>query len=53
MSLAIGRGGLNAKLAARLTGYKIDVKPYSEVIASLDEAEQGAEGESEESSEAE
>ena len=53
LSLAIGRGGLNAKLAARLTGYKIDVKPYSEVIASLDEAEQGAEGESEESSDAE
>ncbi|MCQ2564971.1 MAG: transcription termination factor NusA [Clostridia bacterium] len=27
LSLAIGRGGHNVRLAARLTGYKIDVKP--------------------------
>ena len=26
LSLAIGREGQNAKLAARLTGYKIDIK---------------------------
>lgn len=39
LSLAIGRGGLNAKLAARLTGYKIDVKPYTEVIAALSDDE--------------
>ena len=26
LSLAIGREGLNARLAARLTGYKIDIK---------------------------
>ena len=32
-SLAIGRNGQNAKLAAKLTGYKIDVKPYSVAIA--------------------
>lgn len=28
-SLAIGKDGQNARLAARLTGWKIDVKPYS------------------------
>ena len=27
LSLAIGRGGHNVRLAAKLTGYKIDVKP--------------------------
>lgn len=30
LSLAIGAGGINVKLAARLTGYKIDVKPESQ-----------------------
>ena len=29
LSLAIGKGGQNARLAARLTGYKIDIKPQS------------------------
>ena len=29
LSLAIGNKGLNAKLAARLTGWKIDIKPES------------------------
>ena len=29
LSLAIGREGQNARLAARLTGYKIDIKPLS------------------------
>lgn len=29
LSLAIGREGQNARLAARLTGYKIDIKPVS------------------------
>lgn len=29
LSLAIGKSGQNARLAARLTGWKIDVKPYS------------------------
>ncbi len=29
LSLAIGRGGQNVRLAARLTGWKIDVKPES------------------------
>lgn len=30
LSLAIGNRGQNAKLAAKLTGYKIDIKPASE-----------------------
>ena len=29
LSLAIGKAGQNARLAARLTGYKIDIKPQS------------------------
>jgi len=29
LSLAIGKDGQNARLAAKLTGWKIDVKPYS------------------------
>lgn len=36
LSLAIGKSGQNARLAARLTGFKIDVKPYSAVIESLE-----------------
>lgn len=31
LSLAIGNRGQNAKLAAKLTGYKIDIKPENEV----------------------
>ena len=34
LSLAIGKEGQNARLAARLTGWKIDVKPYSAALAS-------------------
>ncbi len=43
LSLAIGKEGQNARLAARLTGYKIDIKPesYKEEAA----AEPAAEGE--------
>ena len=29
LSLAIGRDGQNARLAARLTGWKIDIRPES------------------------
>ena len=36
LSLAIGKNGQNVRLAARLTGWKIDVKPESE--ASKDDA---------------
>ncbi|MDR2530468.1 MAG: transcription termination factor NusA [Oscillospiraceae bacterium] len=32
LSLAIGKEGKNAKLAAKLTGYKIDIRPSSEAI---------------------
>ena len=42
LSLAIGKEGQNARLAARLTGYKIDIKPQSyqdtEDEAPVDEA---------------
>ncbi|MEG1527752.1 MAG: transcription termination factor NusA [Clostridia bacterium] len=34
LSLAIGKDGQNARLAARLTGWKIDVKSYSVALAS-------------------
>ncbi|MDD4120364.1 MAG: transcription termination factor NusA [Clostridia bacterium] len=36
LSLAIGKNGQNAKLAARLTGYKIDIKPYTQVMTEID-----------------
>jgi N utilization substance protein A len=32
LSLAIGKEGKNARLAAKLTGYKIDIRPASEVM---------------------
>lgn len=32
LSLAIGKEGQNARLAAKLTGFKIDIKPESEVV---------------------
>lgn len=32
LSLAIGKEGQNARLAAKLTGYKIDIKPLSKVV---------------------
>ena len=38
LSLAIGKEGQNARLAARLTGYKIDIKPASQVEAEEEEA---------------
>ena len=39
LSLAIGKEGQNARLAAKLTGYKIDIKPAS---APIEEAEEPA-----------
>ena len=39
LSLAIGRDGQNARLAAKLTGWKIDVKPYSSLMQSEEEPE--------------
>jgi N utilization substance protein A len=38
LSLAIGKNGQNARLAARLTGWKIDIKSESQVRESLEEA---------------
>lgn len=54
LSLAIGKKGQNARLAAKLTGYKIDIKPESQVefvdandqdvdIDDIDEAAEAAE----------
>ena len=49
LSLAIGKEGQNARLAARLTGYKIDIKPASQeqeleaIDAQPDEAPEDAE----------
>ena len=44
LSLAIGKEGQNARLAARLTGYKIDIKPASmaEPVETEEEAEEAA-----------
>ena len=38
LSLAIGKEGQNARLAARLTGYKIDIKPASQAEPVEEEA---------------
>src|SRR3954466_445938 len=43
LSLAIGREGQNARLAARLTGWRIDIRPETEF--SEEEAQQGYEEE--------
>lgn len=45
LSLAIGKRGQNARLAARLTGFKIDIKPESErdaVVADMANREEEA-----------
>lgn len=36
LSLAIGKEGQNARLAAKLTGFKIDIKPQSEADAEIE-----------------
>lgn len=43
LSLAIGRDGQNARLAARLTGWKIDVKSESKAAEEYSEVEQTVE----------
>ena len=50
LSLAIGKEGQNARLAAKLTGWKIDVKSYTNAMNSgmfdhIDENNNGDEGE--------
>ena len=42
LSLAIGKRGQNARLAAKLTGFKIDIKSESEAEQSLESAAQPA-----------
>jgi len=37
LSLAIGKEGQNARLAAKLTGYKIDIKPASAPLEPIEE----------------
>ena len=54
LSLAIGKSGQNARLAARLTGWKIDIKSESqfrEMIANLQNDEESTEGNVEETQE--
>ena len=43
MSLAIGNKGQNAKLAAKLTGYKIDIKPEIPVPEKTEDEESAEE----------
>lgn len=43
LSLAIGKRGQNARLAAKLTGFKIDIKPESEMEAYYAEAAENQE----------
>jgi len=40
LSLAIGKEGQNARLAAKLTGYKIDIKPASAPLESIEAPEE-------------
>src|SRR3712207_9350006 len=40
LSLAIGKDGLNARLAARLTGWRVDIRPETEFAE--EEAEVGS-----------
>ena len=45
LSLAIGKEGQNARLAARLTGYKIDIKPASQAEEVVETVETEVEAE--------
>ena len=47
LSLAIGREGQNARLAAKLTGWKIDIKSESQIRAAEKAAKEQAEAEQE------
>ena len=53
LSLAIGKEGQNARLAARLTGYKIDIKPESQAGEYAEEAPEAEDITEEESAEQE
>lgn len=39
LSLAIGKGGQNARLASRLTGYKVNIEPKEEIKEGIEEEE--------------
>ena len=43
LSLAIGKDGQNVRLAAKLTGWKIDVRSPEQGVSSVEEAEEGGE----------
>ncbi len=45
LSLAIGKDGQNARLAAKLTGWRIDIKPTVEPSPHPDPPPQAGEGE--------
>ncbi|MCL5677307.1 MAG: transcription termination factor NusA [Firmicutes bacterium] len=45
LSLAIGKEGQNARLAARLTGWKIDIKSESQAASSFDAEQEDWDGE--------
>mgnify|MGYP000761054404 CR=1 FL=1 len=47
LSLAIGKEGQNARLAARLTGYKIDIKPASAPLEPIEAPEEDLSAEEE------
>ena len=47
LSLAIGKEGQNARLAAKLTGWKIDIKSQSQIEQMLAEDEAGFDAEAE------
>lgn len=51
LSLAIGQRGQNARLAARLTGWKVDIKGESEATVSINELFKPEEPEADEATE--
>ena len=53
LSLAIGKEGQNARLAARLSGYRVDIRSESEELGIVPEEEAPAEAAAETSAEAE
>jgi len=47
LSLAIGKSGQNVRLAARLTGWRIDIRSETQITKAATESEQAAAGEGE------
>ena len=48
LSLAIGKSGQNARLSARLTGWKIDIKSESQFREMISKAQEETENEEQE-----